>query len=526
MRRLLLIATPLAIAGDSLYKCTPVNQSAIDPFCSQVLPLLPRKTCVDATGYRKRSATGYKKQRDECSSAKKRESMCPNEPFKCSSQIFSYKEYCGVYDQRCESDSDCVGFCFGDCFPCNDRGDCEILQSFGVIAPDGSPCFSPHNHSLINEAAPADVYPYSSSSITTTTTTTTTSSFPLFWNVDEATEPRVDVTRYGYAPRNATQVGNQCAADPPPHANAGCRPWTQGKFPTIDSDGHWINGGVPQNAHLEAHLAEIRATLPVWIPNASFDGNAVLDFEAWTTVWELNNHTGDWHSERYRNASRWLVSQAHPTWSAGAVEAAAKEAFQRAATQWFVETLNTCRALRPQARWGFYGLPQAATGDCVGSGAAMRCGFDGPHAALLRLQAEAAQLPIWQASDAIYPSIYIPHSMKGRHDVVQAYIRSTVGEAVRCARLARIADRNNGLGFTRPVVPFGWDHFHAPPWPARRLPVSYVIAQLQGSADAGAAGVIFWGSAAAASNASYWGWFESEVGPQVRAWCERREGGC
>ena len=30
--------------------------------------------------------------------------------------------------------------------------------------------------------------------------------------------------------------------DPPPHSNPGCRPWTQGLFPTIDDNGTWING--------------------------------------------------------------------------------------------------------------------------------------------------------------------------------------------------------------------------------------------------------------------------------------------
>ena len=132
----------------SFYTCQPLNHSAVDSFCRDLLPSLPTATCLDAAGYRKRSEHDYKKQRDECSSEHKRKKTCPNEPSECSSQVFSREEYCGVHDQRCTNDDDCIAYCFSDCYPCNDRSDCEILESFGVIAPEGAPCFSPHNHSV------------------------------------------------------------------------------------------------------------------------------------------------------------------------------------------------------------------------------------------------------------------------------------------------------------------------------------------------------------------------------------------
>lgn len=508
---------------DSFFTCQPVNKSAIDTFCTQLLPSLPAATCVDAAGYPQRSERDYDQQRDECSTAHKRKKTCPNEPSKCTTQVFTYEEYCGVYDQQCSSDKDCLGFCFSDCYPCNSRSDCEILEGFGVIAPEGAPCFSPHNHSSGDVAAlMRDLLAKFRRNPAAPVETVAADRFPLFWNVDENEEPRVDVTEYGFQPRSATQVGNGCASDPPPHSNPGCASWTQGLFPTIGDDGSWVHGGVPQNADLDAHLAELRATLPSWIPDPHFTGNAVLDFEAWTTVWELNTSPDNWHGERYRNASRYLVAKAHPRWNATAVEAEAKRAFEGAATSWFVKTLQTCRALRPRARWGFYGLPQAAFGDCAGSGASMRCGFDGPNGAALRQRAEVAQLPIWQASDAIFPSIYIPHSMAGKPDNVSAYIRSTVGEAVRCARLAGTA---NGVA-PKPVFPYGWDHFHAPPSPPVRVPTSFLLAQLQHSADAGAAGVVMWGSGEQANDASYWAWYMEEAGPAIFEWCRQREGGC
>ena len=45
---------------------------------------------------------------------------------------------------------------------------------------------------------------------------------PVFWNVDEAADPKVDVTAlFGFRPRNATQVGNACSNQPGCSASTG-----------------------------------------------------------------------------------------------------------------------------------------------------------------------------------------------------------------------------------------------------------------------------------------------------------------
>ena len=329
--------------------------------------------------------------------------------------------------------------------------------------------------------------------------------------VNEAAEPPVDVTQYGFRPRSSTQVGNSCAADPPPHSNAGCQHWTQGLFPTIDDDGTWNYGGVPQNADLDAHIRNINETLTLWLPDPAWTGNAVLDFEAWSPaqrpratpfvstprsscasrrrrdrracrddaaaatrlvrrachlrqVWDENNSPENWHAKRYQNASKQLVAEAHPDWNASYVASQAKKEFEAAATNWFVATLKACKALRPAAVWGFYGLPNQCYGDCVGEGDAMKCGYDGPNATLERSWAEVNQLPIWEASDALFPSIYISPLDGPDQDVVRAKIRSTVGEAVRCGSLTSTP---------KPVYPYGWDHFHDPP-DGMLVPLSHV----------------------------------------------------
>ena len=70
-------------------------------------------------------------------------------------------------------------------------------------------------------------------------------------------------------------------------------------FPTISDSGDKVNGGVPQNANLSEHLETLARDVVHWIPDPDWSGNAVLDFEAWTTVWELNTGGDNWHGRRF-----------------------------------------------------------------------------------------------------------------------------------------------------------------------------------------------------------------------------------
>ena len=121
-----------------------------------------------------------------------------------------------------------------------------------------------------------------------------------------------------------------------------------GLFPRL-RDGAPHNGGVPQAANLSAHLANLRATVPRWIPDPEWDGLAVFDFEEWTNVWELMiapTAGGGWHSVAYQNYSVELERRAHPGWSEAQLRAAAKLSFESAATDFLVQTLRLCRARR------------------------------------------------------------------------------------------------------------------------------------------------------------------------------------
>ena len=213
-------------------------------------------------------------------------------------------------------------------------------------------------------------------------------------------------------------------------------------FPTINTEtGETVNGGVPQNADLSLHLKKIEEMLPDWIPDPEWKGNAELDFESWTTVWDLNTGHGSWHSNVYQNYSLYLARKEFPSLNETQVYTKAKEAFEKAATKFFVETLRTCKKIRPNAKWGFYGLPLNGA-SCVGAGVNTKCGYDMPvYGKILKEYAEQ-QMPIWEASDILYPSIYVPTPMMGEDEKMKAYITSTVNETIRLAKqLQRVQAR-------------------------------------------------------------------------------------
>ena len=219
--------------------------------------------------------------------------------------------------------------------------------------------------------------------------------FPVFWNVDETEPPAETVTQFGILPSKFTQTGDACSFGDP-----GCGGWKGGRWPYIAGAGdrHYpagfpVFGGVPQATNLSAHLEALRAELPTFMPDPAWSGNAVFDFEAWTTVWELNtwNSSGaGWHDQRYQNHSILLVRKQHPGWSEEQVVREAKASFEAAATEFFVKTLETCRAMRPRARWGFYGLPLG------------RVDPSDPSATTMAEQ-RRRQLPIYRASTGIFP---------------------------------------------------------------------------------------------------------------------------
>ncbi len=133
------------------------------------------------------------------------------------------------------------------------------------------------------------------------------------------------------------------------------------------------------------------------------------------------------------------MQQTHPSWSAAQIQTKAKAEFEAAGTAMFVAALKHASAMRPKALWGFYGMPGGS--------------FQPTPANKARALADAKKmLPVWQASGALFPSIYmseVPTTEAERQFRVNATTEIGVATAVMVA---------GGAGKPRiPVYPFAWE---------------------------------------------------------------------
>lgn len=167
---------------------------------------------------------------------------------------------------------------------------------------------------------------------------------------------------------------------------------TLGRFPVIEGNGEYINGGIPQLGDLVAHVGNVTLDIKNLIPDENYEGLAVIDFESWRPLFEHNYDT----LSVYQHASVELVKKQNPTWTNESLIAATAKAQWDSAAQMFMEsTLMIARQLRPQALWGYYGFPR-----CFGGVVNLECTNS--------TEMENDQL-MWliEGSTALFPSIYI-----------------------------------------------------------------------------------------------------------------------
>ncbi|MEC9373720.1 MAG: hypothetical protein VYC34_07745 [Planctomycetota bacterium] len=233
-----------------------------------------------------------------------------------------------------------------------------------------------------------------------------------------------------------------------------------GLYPKIWQGIHF-HGGIPQKTNIQSHIAQLAADLDRMLPSQNWSGLAVIDYESWRPIWEQLD-------EQYRVASRNYARLLYPGYADQFIEQIAKQQFEDAAREFMLTTINICQALRPNAKWGFYGDPSELD---VTDPTRLQWLFD--------------------KCDAFFPSIYARHvSVEGQPQHPWEIERWRYGHRVNqlCTTSRNIA------GSQREVVAFIWRRYNITTGPYAGLEVLDPDLQImvRTPGQHGADGVVVW----------------------------------
>ncbi|XP_073447558.1 hyaluronidase-2-like [Aquarana catesbeiana] len=245
-----------------------------------------------------------------------------------------------------------------------------------------------------------------------------------------------------------------------------------GLYPFYDEDHVSVNGGVPQNASLRAHLDQMLVDINKYMPSVQKEGLGVIDWEEWRPIYVRN-----WQRKGiYRQASQQLVASRYPDWTDEEVNKEAQFQFDHMARRFLVDTLRYAKKLRPRQLWGYYLLPDCYNYDYWTNWNS----YDGkcPDAEMVR---NDHLWWLWKESTALYPSIYLGFALRSSvkgHE----YVHYRVKEAMRIAPQHR--------SYSLPVFVYTRPTYREN---NKLLSQMDLISTIGESAAQGAAGVIFWG---------------------------------
>lgn len=165
--------------------------------------------------------------------------------------------------------------------------------------------------------------------------------------------------RYNYSIINITQQYNIIHNDNDDfRGNQIAILYDPGIYPAIlqnqkTKDYIYRNHGVPQEGDLQQHLQKFQNDLKQLIPNRNFSGIAIIDFELWRPIYRQNFGT----LKIYKDLSTFIERQRHPFWNEHRINNEASKRFEKSAQSFILDTLLLAKKLRPNAKWGYYGLP-------------------------------------------------------------------------------------------------------------------------------------------------------------------------
>ena len=174
-----------------------------------------------------------------------------------------------------------------------------------------------------------------------------------------------------------------------------------GEFPRWGTINNTIvNGGLPQLGNLSLHLSKVEDDINSLIPDPSFRGLAVIDFQVWRPLFRHN------FDERgvYQQQSIAKVRTKHPDWNKTLVEMEAAKEFNEGARAFFEGTLKLARKLRPEGLWGFMGYPYCN-------------GYLGYYCDNMSMSENDMMGWLWNASSTLYPTVFY-----GKLAIMDSYV--------------------------------------------------------------------------------------------------------
>ncbi|XP_065656576.1 uncharacterized protein LOC100204026 isoform X6 [Hydra vulgaris] len=221
---------------------------------------------------------------------------------------------------------------------------------------------------------------------------------------------------------------------------------------------------------MNEHLRKARLDIINRIPDESFNGLAVIDWEPWRPVWETN-----WATKRiYKVRSVELVRSKHPHWTLSKLIEKAKQDFEEAAKNFFVNTINLGKQLRPKALWGFYGFP-----DCFAH-------EENHYQCSPEVQKYNDRLDwLFQSSTALFPSMYLLDEHPDNRDYVLGRLRETLRFASK-----GVGKNNRNI----PIFAYHRNIYENNPLAFNFLTKADLDNTVGLAADIGASGIIVWGN--------------------------------
>lgn len=170
---------------------------------------------------------------------------------------------------------------------------------------------------------------------------------------------------------------------------------------------------------MELHLRQLEIDIDRFIPNKTYDGIAVIDFECWRPTFRQN--FGD--LKVYKDLTLLEVTKKHPKWSREQIEAQGKTIFENAAINFVNRTILRARKLRPFAKWGFYGFPHCFN---------RYRDYSQLERCAEQVEAENNKL-LFMYPTAIYPSVYITQNQTGT--ALTKFVEGKMSESNRLTKL-------------------------------------------------------------------------------------------